>query len=94
MRVAGLQGVVHGQRVRTTRADETAEASADRFQRRFTAAHPNQRWVPDLRYVATWRGFAYVAFVIDVFSRRIVGWRAHTTMRTQLVLDALRAVGA
>ena len=85
----GLQGVVRGQRVRTTRPDETAEASADLVQRQFTAAHQNQLWVADFTYVATWRGFVYVAFVIDVFSRRIVGWRALTTMRTELVLDAL-----
>jgi len=89
MRAAGLQGVVRGQRVRTTRPDDTAEPSADLVQRQFSAAQPNQLWVADFTYVATWRGFVYVAFVIDVFSRRIVGWRAHTTMRTALVLDAL-----
>jgi len=89
MRAAGLQGVVRGQRVRTTRPDDTAEPSADLVQRQFSAAQPNQLWVADFTYVATWRGFVYVAFVIDVFSRRIVGWRAHTTMRTELVLDAL-----
>jgi transposase InsO family protein len=58
-------------------------------QRQFHAERPNQWWVADVTYVATWRGFVYVAFVIDVFSRRIVGWRAHTTMRTDLVLDTL-----
>jgi len=89
MRAAGLQGVVRGQRVRTTRPDDTAEPSPDLVQRQFSAAQPNQLWVADFTYVATWRGFVSVAFVIDVFSRRIVGWRAHTTMRTELVLDAL-----
>lgn len=59
------------------------------MQRHFHAERPNQLWVADFTYVATWRGFVYVAFVIDVFSRRIVGWRARTTMRTDLVLDAL-----
>ena len=89
MRAAGLHGVVRGQGKRTTRPDASAEPSADLVQRQFTAAQPNQPWVADFTYVATWCGFVYVAFVIDVFSRRIVGWRAHTTMRTDLVLDAL-----
>ena len=89
MRAAGLQGVVRGRRVRTTRPDDTVTPSADLVQRQFSATQPNQLWVADFTYVATWRGFVYVAFVIDVFSRRIVGWRAHTTMRTELVLDAL-----
>ena len=89
MRVAGLQGVVRGHLVRTTRPDESAELSGDLVPRQFTAAQPNQLWVADFTYVATWRGFVSVALVIDVFSRRIVGWRAHTTMRTELVLDAL-----
>ena len=82
MRAAGLQGVVRGHRVRTMRPDESAELSGDLVQRQFTAARPNQFWVADFTYVATWRGFVYVAFVIDVFSCRIVGWRAHTTMGT------------
>ena len=89
MRAAGLQGVVRGRRVRTTRPDVTVTPSADLVQRQFSATQPNQLWVADFTYVATWRGFVYVASVIDVFSRRIVGWRAHTTMRTELVLDAL-----
>ena len=92
MRREGLQGVVRGRRVRTTtpgHGDPAAERPLDLVQRRFTATHPNQLWVADFTYIATWRGFVYVAFVIDVFSRRIVGWRAHTTMRTDLVLDAL-----
>lgn len=90
MRAEGLKGVVRGRRGRTTQpADAASEQPRDLVQRQFTAERPNQRWVADFTYVATWRGFVYVAFVIDVFSRRIVGWRAHTTMRTDLVLDAL-----
>jgi transposase InsO family protein len=86
----GLCGVVRGgRRVRTTRPDTAAERPLDLVQRQFVAERPNQLWVADFTYVATWRGFVYVAFVIDVFSRRIVGWRAHTTMRSDLVLDAL-----
>ena len=90
MRAEGLQGVVRGRRVRTTRPDVTcSRRPEDLVKRRFRAERPNALWVADFTYVATWRGFVYVAFVIDVFSRRIVGWRAHTTMRTSLVLDAL-----
>lgn len=89
MRAEGLQGVVRGQRPITTRPDTAAPCPEDLVQRQFTAERPNQLWVADFTYVATWRGFVYVAFVLDVFSRRIVGWRAHTTMRTDLVLDAL-----
>jgi transposase InsO family protein len=89
MRAAGLQGVVRGQRRSTTRPDTAAPCAEDLVQRQFSAERPNQLWVADFTYVATWRGFVYVAFVIDVVSRRIVGWRAHTTMRTDLVLDAL-----
>ena len=76
--------------MRTTRPVEDPTAlPQDLVRRRFTADRPNQLWLADFTYVATWRGFVYVAFVIDAFSRRIVGWRAHTTMRTDLVLDAL-----
>ena len=89
MRAAGLQGVVRGQRPITTRPDTAAPCAQDLVQRQFTAERPNQLWVADFTYVSTWRGFVYVAFVIDVFSRRIVGWRAHTRMQTELVLDAL-----
>lgn len=90
MHAAGLRGVVRGATVRTTRRGESgAPTSPDLVQRQFTAARPNQLWVADFTYVATWRGFVYVAFVIDVFARRIVGWRAHTRMQTDLVLDAL-----
>jgi transposase InsO family protein len=89
MRADGLRGVVRGRRARTTTPDVAAARPLDLVQRQFTAERPNQLWVADFTYVATWRGFVYVAFVIDVFSRRIVGWRAHTTMRSDLVLDAL-----
>jgi len=85
----GLQGVVRGRRVRTTTPDAAAERPLDLVERQFTATKPNQLWVTDFTYVATWRGFVYVAFVVDVFSRRIVGWRASASMRSDLVLDAL-----
>ena len=89
MRAEGLAGVVRGTRVYTTVPDETAPRPADLVQRRFTAPRPNALWVADFTYVATWGGMVYVAFVIDVFSRYIVGWRASATMRTDLALDAL-----
>ena len=69
----GLRGVVRGKKVRKTIPDEVAARPADLVERDFTATHPNQLWVADLTYVATWSGFVYVAFVIDVFSRMIVG---------------------
>lgn len=89
MKADGLRGVVRGRRVRTTIPDGLADRPRDLVQRNFTATRPNQLWVADFTYVATWRGFVYVAFVIDVFSRRLVGWRASTSMRTDLVFDAL-----
>jgi putative transposase len=89
MKDLGLRGVVRGRRVRTTIPDAVAERPLDLVQRRFRAERPNQLWVSDLTYVATWRGFVYVAFVVDVFSRRIVGWRASTSLRSDLALDAL-----
>jgi transposase InsO family protein len=89
MRDLGLRGVVRGRRVRTTCPDLVAERPQDLVQRDFTATRPNQLWVADLTYVATWRGFVYVAFVIDIFARRIVGWRATTSLRSDLALDAL-----
>ena len=86
----GLRGATRGRAFTiTTRGDETTERPADLVQRAFTATRPNQLWVADLTYVATWRRFVYVAFVIDVFSRRIVGWRVDTTLRSDLALDAL-----
>jgi transposase InsO family protein len=84
-----LHGVVRGRRVRTTIPDVLAARPLDLVQRNFTATRPNQLWVSDFTYVATWRGFVYVAFVTDAFSRRIVGWRASTSMRSDLALDAL-----
>ena len=90
MRQMGLEGVRRGPRFKvTTVADEAIQRPADRVERDFTAQQPNQLWVADLTYVATWKGFVYVAFVIDVFSRMIVGWRASTTLRSDLALDAL-----
>jgi putative transposase len=88
MRRLGLAGAVRGRAFRrTTVVDTTTPRPPDLVTRRFTATRPNQRWVADLTYVATWRGFVYVAFVIDVFSRRIVGWRASSSLR-DLALDA------
>ena len=84
-----LCGVVRGRRVRTTIPDAVAARPLDLVQRNFTATRPNQLWVSDFTYVATWSGFVYVAFVTDAFSRRIVGWRASTSMRSDLALDAL-----
>jgi putative transposase len=90
MRRLGLAGVVRGRKFTVTTIPETAAVRPpDLVTRQFTAVRPNQLWVADLTYVATWRGFVYVAFVIDVFSRRIVGWRASTSLRTDLALDAL-----
>jgi transposase InsO family protein len=89
MKRLGLEGARRGKGCRTTIPETGADRPADLVQRRFVAERPNQLWVADITYVATWRGFAYVAFVIDVFSRHIVGWRVSNTMRTDLVLDAL-----
>jgi len=89
MRAMGLQGAVRGRRCTTTKPDEAAMRPPDLVDRDFSASRPNELWVADLTYVATWRGFVYVAFVIDVFARRIVGWRASSSLRTDLALDAL-----
>jgi putative transposase len=89
MRQLGLAGVRRGKVKRTTIADPRAERAPDLVERRFVAERPNQLWVADFTYVASWAHTVYVAFVIDVYSRFIVGWRAATTMRTELVLDAL-----
>jgi transposase InsO family protein len=86
----GLHGAVRGRKVvRTTIPDAAAPRPQDLVSRQFRATAPNQLWVADLTYVATWRGFVYVAFVIDVFARRIVGWRASSSLRSELGLDAL-----
>lgn len=89
MTAMGLQGVVRGGGVRTTIPGAAADRPLDLVDRNFTATRPNQLWVADLTYVATWRGFVYVAFVLDVFSRRIVGWRVSSSLRSDLALDAL-----
>jgi len=89
MRAMGLAGAVRGRAwVITTRA-AAAGRPADLVERQFVATRPNQLWVSDFTYVATWSGFVYVAFVIDVFARRIVGWRVSASMRTDFVLDAM-----
>lgn len=89
MRALDLRGIVRGRRVKTTIPAAVAERPLDLVQRNFTATRPNQLWVSDFTYVATWSGFVYVAFVTDAFSRRIVGWRASTSLRSDLALDAL-----
>jgi putative transposase len=89
MRELGLHGARRGKKVRTTRPDAAAARPADLVRRQFSPALPDRLWVADFTYVATWAGMVYVAFVIDAYSRRILGWRAATSMRTSLVLDAL-----
>jgi len=89
MRSLRLQGVVRGRKCRTTFADDGAGRPLDRVNRQFVATRPNQLWVADFTYVATWSGFVYAAFVIDVFARRIIGWRVARSMSADLVLDAL-----
>jgi transposase InsO family protein len=89
MRRGGLRGAVRGKGVRTTRPDPKAPCPLDRVNREFRAERPNQLWLSDFTYVSTWQGFVYVAFVIDVFARRIVGWRVSSSMHTDFVLDAL-----
>jgi len=89
MRTMGLQGVMRGKRVRTTISNAAAPCPLDRVNRQFKAPRPNALWVSDFTYVATWAGFVYVAFVIDVFARRIVGWRVSRTAHASFVLDAL-----
>ena len=89
MRRLGLEGIRRGKSVRTTTPDTSAPCPLDRVNREFQADRPNQLWVSDFTYVSTWQGWLYVAFVVDVFARRIVGWRVSTTMTTEFVLDAL-----
>jgi putative transposase len=89
MRDMGLQGVVRGKRIRTTIGDPAAPCPLDRVNRQFRAPRPNVLWVSDFTYVATWAGFVYVAFVIDAYARRIVGWRVSRTAHAGFVLDAL-----
>jgi transposase InsO family protein len=85
----GLRGVMRGKVVRTTISDTKAACPLDKVNRQFRAERPNQLWVSDFTYVSTWQGWLYLAFVIDVFARRIVGWRVSSSMRTDFVLDAL-----
>tara|TARA_R100000935_G_scaffold20132_1_gene38175 strand:- start:2107 stop:2811 length:705 start_codon:yes stop_codon:yes gene_type:complete len=87
MQQLGLQGVLRGKKIITTNPDTSLPCPDDKVNRKFTAEQPNQLWVSDFTYVPTWSGTVYVAFVIDVFARRIVGWKA--SMATQFVLDAL-----
>ena len=89
MRAAGIAGVRRGKRVRTTKPDPAAARHPDLVGRNFTATAPNQLWVTDLTFVATWAGVAYVCFLTDAFSRMIVGWRVASHMRTTMVLDAI-----
>lgn len=89
MKQLGLEGVRRGKRCITTVPDEAANKPLDLVNREFVAQRPNQLWVADITYVATWSGFVYVAFVVDVFSRYIVGWRVLKHMQTDLILDAL-----
>ena len=89
MRAMGLAGVIRGKPVRTTISDRSAPCPRDHVNRQFRAPAPDMLWVSDFTYVATWAGFVYVAFVIDTFARRIVGWRASRTAHAGFVLDAL-----
>ena len=89
MKQQRLRGVIRGKRVRTTTPDARAARPPDLVNRQFRAERPNQLWVSDFTYVSTWQGWLYVAFVIDVFARRIVGWRVSSSMTTDFVLDAL-----
>jgi putative transposase len=89
MRELGIRGARRGRKLFTTRPDATAARPPDLVRRNFVADRPNALWVTDLTYVATWSGVAYVCFIVDAFSRMIVGWRVAGNMRTEMVLDAL-----
>ncbi len=89
MRQLGLRGVMRGKFVRTTTGDSKAQCPLDRVNRQFKADRPNRLWVSDFTYASTWQGWLYVAFVIDLFARRIVGLRVSSSMRTDFLLDAL-----
>jgi putative transposase len=89
MRLEGIRGATRAVKRFTTRSDPAAVRAPDLIKRDFTATAPNQKWVADFTYCSTWSGIVYVAFIVDVFSRRIVGWKAARTMHTRLVLDAL-----
>ena len=89
MRAAGIEGAIRSKRVKTTRPDPTSARHPDLVKREFTASAPNRLWVTDLTFVPTWAGVAYVCFIVDAFSRMIVGWRCASHMRTEMVLDAI-----
>ena len=89
MRIMGLQGAVRGKRIRTTVPDPAQPCPRDKVNRQFQAPAPNRLWVSDFAHVATWRGFVYVAFAIDTYARRIVGWRVSRSPTAGFVLDAL-----
>jgi putative transposase len=89
MKRLGLQGVRRGKIVRTTRPDPAAVCPLDKVNRQFKASRPNELWVSDFTYVSTWQGWLYVAFIVDVFARRIVGWQISRSMHADFVLDAL-----
>ncbi len=89
MKRLGLKGVIRGKRVRTTISNPAASCPLDHVNRQFKASRPDELWVSDFTFVSTWQGFVYVASIIDVFARRIVGWRASSTAHTDFVLDAL-----
>ena len=89
MKRLGIQGVVRGRRCKTTSGNPAAISPTDLVKRQFTASRPNQLWAADFTYAATWNGFVYAAFVTDVFSRKIIGWRVSNSMSADLVLDAL-----
>jgi transposase InsO family protein len=89
MRAAGIEGATRSKRVKTTRPDPTSARHPDLVKREFTATAPNRLWVTDLTFVPTWAGVAYVCFIIDAYSRMIVGWRVASHMRTEMVLDAI-----
>ena len=89
MRAAGIEGARRSKRVKTTRPDPASARHPDLVKREFTAPAPNRLWVTDLTFVPTWAGVAYVCFIVDAFSRMIVGWRCASHMRTEMVLDAI-----
>jgi len=89
MRRLGIEGIRRGKRVRTTMPGKAAQCPMDLVKRQFEVDRPNRLWVADFTYVSTWQGWLYVAFVIDAYSKRIVGWRASSSMTTDFVLDAL-----
>ncbi len=89
MKKLEIQGIRRGKKCWTTIADDLLDRPTDKVKRQFVAARPNQLWVADITFVATWTGFVYVAFITDVFARCIVGWRVSQSLRTDMVLDAL-----